>query len=148
MQIRDYRKEGNEISIVLDSIDRSGLFFKEIYYTFLIYRNIDEQIVGYIDFRLGPEKIMYFAGNVGYQIKPSFRGHHYAYQALCLLVLFLKDFDLATSFWISCSPENVASLTTIEKFQAHFLEEVDVPKSHWLYKRGEKRKRIYQVDLV
>ncbi|QRG86463.1 GNAT family N-acetyltransferase [Bulleidia sp. zg-1006] len=141
-----YRNGDGEIQIQLESIEDSGWFRRERCYSFsILHQGI---YVGYVDYRSGPYEIMYYAGNIGYRINFQHRGHHYALKATRLLLEFLMEYELACSVFITCSPDNIPSRKTIEKLSARFLEEVDVPRKHWLYKRGEKRKLIYEINLV
>lgn len=146
MNLMAYQNSDGEITIQLESIEERGWFHRQRCYSFsIVHQNIR---VGYVDYRTGPYEIIYYAGNIGYRIGFAYRGHHYALKATRLLLEFVNEYELAYSVFITCSPENMPSRKTIEKLPTRFLEEVDVPRSHWLYKRGEKRKRIYVVDLV
>ena len=49
---------------------------------------------------------------------------------------------------ITCSPDNIASRRTLEKLQGELVETADVPRSHWLYERGETVKNIYRFQLL
>jgi len=102
--------------------------------------------VGYCDLRLGMNEELYYAGNIGYNIQPGYRGHHYAYEACLVLFRLAKQHGLEELI-ITCSPDNPASQKTLEKLDGEYLETTDVPSSHWLYKRGETVKRIYRYRL-
>ena len=102
--------------------------------------------VGSCDVRLGMNEELYYAGNIGYRIFENYRGHSYAYQATKQLLLEAKKLGMEEVI-ITCSPDNIASKKTIEKLNAVLIEEVDVPSNHYLYQRGERRKRIYRIIL-
>ena len=55
--------------------------------------------------------------------------------------------DLRLGMIITCSPDNIPSLCTLQRLHGTLLETVDVPESHWLYQRGETVKCIYQYEL-
>jgi len=106
-----------------------------------------ETKVGECDIRFGMNEELYYAGNVGYNVSPVYRGHHYAYYGCLSLFQIVKEAYGLDEIIITCSPDNIASKRTIERLGGQFLECVDVPKSHWLYKRGETVKNIYRIDL-
>ena len=116
-----------------------------IYYG--IYVHDTNTRVGYIDLRLGMNRELYYAGNVGYHIHPIFRGHHYAYEACLVVFRIARDVYKVRELIITCSPENTPSRKTLERLQGELLETVDVPSDHWLYQRGETVKNIYKYTL-
>lgn len=100
--------------------------------------------IGYCDLRLGMNDILYYAGNIGYRIYAPYRGHHYAKEATELLLYAAYHIYGMDRVIITCSPDNIASVKTLEKIHGyHLLETVNVPEDHWLYKRGETVKNIY-----
>ena len=105
------------------------------------------ELVGHCDLRIGMSEEYYYAGNIGYNIKLSARGHNYAYKACLLLFKIAKEKYMLDSLIITCSPDNLASLKTCEKLGGTLLETVDVPSTHWLYARGETVKNIYEYKL-
>lgn len=110
-----------------------------------IYAN--HLFVGEIELRLTMNEDMYYFGHVGYIIQEEFRGHHYAYKACLLLKEIAKKEFHFRRLILSCSPDNIASRKTIERLNARFVEEVDVPVHHELYRRNEKRKKIFLWNL-
>lgn len=114
-----------------------------------IYFNIikpdTSETVGYIELRFGHSRSMYYLGNIGYRIYEGFRGHSYAYKACLLLLDYVKNLDM-DYLLITASPENYASVRTIEKLPAEYLETVRVPIWHVLYRNNEKVKKIYRID--
>lgn len=111
-----------------------------------IYRHHSGIRVGNCDLRLGHNDDLYYAGNIGYEIDPPFRGHGYAYEA-CLLLLDIARKEEMDMVYITCSPDNTPSRKTLEKLKGTYFETTDVPSGHWLYQRGEKVKNIYQWNL-
>ena len=118
---------------------------KSIVYS--IYRPGEYECIGECDLRLGMDEELYYAGNIGYRIYEGFRGHHYAYHACKLLLQIAKEEYHFRKVIITCSPDNIASDKTIQSLHAELLQTVNVPKHHWLYRRGEKVKNIYLLTL-
>ena len=103
--------------------------------------------IGECDLRFGMDEELYYAGNIGYRIYDEFRGQHYAYHACQLLLQIAKEEYHFHNVIITCSPDNIASDKTIQSLHAELLQTVNVPKNHWLYRRGEKVKNIYLLIL-
>ena len=116
---------------------------------FDIIRVSDDVKVGRCDIRLaeGINEELYYAGNIGYRVYESFRGHSYAYQACLILFDIIKKDYNRESIIITCSPDNIPSKVTLEKLGGVLIEECDVPKNHYLYRRGETVKRIYEFKM-
>ena len=112
-----------------------------------IYRHGDYECIGECDLRFGMDEELYYAGNIGYRIYDEFRGNHYAYHACQLLLQIAKEEYHFHNVIITCSPDNIASDKTIQSLHAELLQTVNVPKNHWLYRRGEKVKNIYLLTL-
>ena len=106
-----------------------------------------DTVAGMCDLRFGYTWELYYAGNIGYRIHEPYRGHSYAYYACRLLLEQAYEQYGMKELYITCSPDNIASKKTIEKLGAVFVTEEDVPPAHWLYKRGETKKRIYKIFL-
>lgn len=112
-----------------------------------IYLNETNERIGNIQLCFSNEGFMYYFGNVGYDILKEYRGHNYAYYA-CLLLFEIAytEFGLKELI-ITCSPENIASYKTLMKLNGEFVEKVNVPSDHELYKRGEKEKYIFRYKI-
>lgn len=108
---------------------------------------VDGQSVGSISLRMSdaPYLILY-SGHVGYSVKETRRGHGYAGQA-CRLIAEIARSKGMEALWITCHPDNGASIATIEKLGAVYVETVDLPKDHHAYGRGERQKRRYRLNL-
>jgi tagatose 1,6-diphosphate aldolase len=105
-------------------------------------------IVGSISLRIGMGRNMVmFNGQVGYQVYPFARGHHYAERA-CRLLLPLAVRHGLDPLWITCNPDNFPSRRTCERLGANLVETVEVPPENPLYQRGEKAKCRYRMDLA
>lgn len=108
---------------------------------------LDGTLVGQIDLRIGqtPALISY-AGQVGYGIDAPYRGHGYAAEACRLLVPVALDHDM-TALWITCNPDNKASIRTCERLGARLVERVSVPRWSELWRRGDREKLRYYWPL-
>ncbi len=116
---------------------------ERIYYN--IIKTDTQENVGYIELRFGHGRNLYYLGNIGYRIFEEFRGHSYAYKACVELLKLVKQMNMDYLI-ITASPENYASVRTIEKLPVEYLETVNVPRWHSLYFSNEKVKRIYRIN--
>ena len=105
------------------------------------------QPAGSLTLRVGDtEEIVGFFGHIGYGVEPAYRGRRYAARA-CMLVLPLARLHGLNPLWITCNPDNVASVRTCELLGATLAGVVDVPPGLPLYERGEQLKCRYRLDL-
>ncbi len=105
---------------------------------------VDNKEVGRITFREGSLQEHYFDGHIGYHIEEVYRGHHYAYQA-CLLLQKERGFHQVI---LTCDPSNQASLKTIQKLHARYLETKTIPKSQRrFFHQDEKEKMIFLWEV-
>jgi tagatose 1,6-diphosphate aldolase len=101
--------------------------------------------VGHINFRVGSsEHVQLCAGHIGYAVDEKFRGHHYALQACHALAPFVRS--IYREVVLTCNPDNYASIKTIERLGATFIDEVAIPKHDPGYSRGARRKRRYRWE--
>lgn len=112
-----------------------------------IYLHDTKKLLGTCDLRIGMNDELYYAGNIGYRIYEPNRGHHYAYYACIMLFDIAREEYAMDKLIITCSPDNLPSKKTLEKLNGSLLEVTDVPSWHYLYKRGETIKNIYQYIL-
>ncbi len=49
--------------------------------------------------------------------------------------------------WITCNPDNIASMRTCEILGAELVETVDVPEGITAYRKGERQKLRYKLEL-
>jgi len=136
---KDLNRNGEEVSIIANRV-----FSDRILYDIVL--NSTGGIVGYCDLRKIHDENHYYFGNVGYRIYQPYRGHNYAYKACLLLFKAAKEQGMDYLI-ITCSPDNLASKRICEKLPGYFIEQVDVPPWHQLYRQGEKVKNIYRYDL-
>jgi|SRR5579872_679047 len=98
--------------------------------------------VGHINFRVGDtEHVRISAGHIGYEIRQEFRGHRYAFEACRAIAPFVWSVYKAVT--ITCDPDNLASIRTIERLGARFIDEVAVPTRDPHFKHS-RRKRRYE----
>ena len=129
----------NEISLEVNWVNRNEFGF------YIVLKDTEER-VGQCDLRMAHNESMYYYGNIGYRISPQYRGHNFSYKACLLLLNLARNLNMDYLI-LTVSPENEPSKKTIEKLGSRYIETVDVPVWHSLYKRGETVKLIYRLDL-
>lgn len=77
------------------------------------------------------ERLMNGGGNIGYGIRPSLRGCHYAPFMLGLGVEKAKELGLAKSL-VCCDEDNPASARTIEDCGGRLENVVDGLRRYWI----------------
>jgi len=116
-------------------------------YRFTMHLDGVSQPVGRLGLRVGSSHaIEHYAGHIGYEVVPAFRGHRLAERA-CRLVLPIARRHGFSALWITCNPDNWASRRTCERLGARFVEIVDVPKDNDLFAAGSERKCRYHLPL-
>lgn len=106
---------------------------------------LDDDIeVGRLVFRCGTEEQLKYCGHIGYHIDEPFRGHSYAYQALCLLLPILYQLGYRKLI-ITCHYNNIASQKTIEKLPVISKHlELDIDDDEYKSKEGLW---IYEIEV-
>ena len=104
--------------------------------------------IGHISLRIGnDENLEKYAGHIGYNVTPAYRGHRYAARS-CQLILPLARRHEINPIWITCNPDNIASRRTCEIVGAKFVETVEVPRKFYhLYQKSDRIKRRYRIDI-
>lgn len=103
--------------------------------------------VGNVDLRIGDTKdLVTYSGHIGYSVLPGHRGHRYAARS-CALILPLARRHGFSRLWITCDPDNVASRKTCEILGAELVETVDLPSTTDAYRKGERQKLRYRLEL-
>ncbi|MDR3318586.1 MAG: GNAT family N-acetyltransferase [Clostridiales bacterium] len=102
--------------------------------------------IGHFRLTVGANRSVYYLGHLGYTIAEEYRGHSYAARACQIVLPLAKKLGMRTLI-ITCNPENAASARTAEKLGGINIRTVDVPRDHFLYRQGDRRKTIYQLDL-
>jgi predicted acetyltransferase len=112
------------------------------YYHFRIL-NVADSDVGHINFRVGDtEHVQRCVGHIGFEIKDGFRGHGYAFQACCAIAAFVRS--IRGSVTMTCDQDNRASIRTIQRLGAVFIDEISVPVHDPHYQSGGRIKRRYR----
>ena len=102
--------------------------------------------VGRINFRArDTEHVILYAGHIGFAIAEAHRGRGLAALACLALAPFANA--IRDAVVLTCDPDNYASIRTIDRLGAVFLEERDVPAHDPQYDRGSRRKRRYRWVL-
>jgi tagatose 1,6-diphosphate aldolase len=115
-------------------------------YQFQMIHNQTHEMLGNIRLSIGSTPHMErYAGHIGYGVLKEHRGHHYAAQAVRLLVPLAHKSGI-DPIWITCDPENIASRRTLELAGAEFVEIVDVPKDCVIHQKGHPRKCRYRLE--
>ena len=103
--------------------------------------------IGTIRLRVGDtERVVKYAGNIGYKIDEEYRGRRFAAKACNLLKRVALDHGMNTC-WITCRPDNLSSRRTCEIIGATFVEIVDIPEDYDMYQRGNKRMCRFRWDI-
>ena len=98
---------------------------------------------GYLNIRIGnTEHVRLYAGHIAYSIEQAHRGHSYAGVACRAVARFVRTLYPETI--LTTSPGNHASIRTIEKLGAEFIEELRVPSHDPSYLGGARWKRRYR----
>lgn len=115
-------------------------------YYYNICNTVTDEVMGYIDLRVGYNENTYYGGNIGYSVDEKFRGNHYAGKACLLLFQQAKALGM-TLIIITCNPDNIASRKTCEYVNGKFEKIVNLPPHNDMYKLGERQKCIYRINL-
>jgi tagatose 1,6-diphosphate aldolase len=106
-----------------------------------------ERAVGRISLRVGTtETVELYAGHIGYEVQPAFRGSRLAERSVRLVMPLARRHEFA-DLWITCNPENWASRRTCERLGAQMIEIVDVPRDNPVFEVGGERKCRYRLAL-
>jgi tagatose 1,6-diphosphate aldolase len=118
-------------------------------YTFWIRlrKPTDLEIAGSISLRIGDdENLCRYLGHIGYGVFPPLRGQRIAERATRLLLPLAVSHGLQ-ELWVTANPDNLASRKTCERLGGELVDIVNLPNTHPLYLRGERRKCRYKINL-
>ena len=103
--------------------------------------------MGRLGLRIGnANHVVMYAGHIGYSVLRPYRGHHYAARS-CRLVFPLALKHGINPVWITCNPDNYPSRRTCELVGGRMIEVVPVPRTDEMYRRGDRFKCRYRIDL-
>ena len=139
--------ESNEIKLVVNRLAEGN---PEKNYVPAYHFNICDlngNIMGYCDLRIGYNDNLYYGGHIGYGINEEYRGHHYAAKA-CKLLFELAKMHGMDYLYITCNPNNLPSRKTLEYLQGDFLGIVELPIDNDMrINEGETHKCIFKFDI-
>jgi tagatose 1,6-diphosphate aldolase len=106
---------------------------------------IGAEPIGFINLRIGyGSNITLYRGHIGYGVDQSHRGNGYAERA-CRLLLPLARRHEIDPIWITCNPDNIASIRTCEKLGAQLIETIEVPENTEAYRAGARVKCRFKL---
>ena len=117
-----------------------------VMYRYAIKKVDSNETIGVCAIRLAQTNENYYLGNIEYEIYERYRGNNYASMATKLMANVSKYYDVC-DLKITANPDNLASIKTIEKLGAKFIELGKIPENNQLYKRGERYVSIYDWNL-
>lgn len=112
----------------------------------IVLHGLDETI-GTCSAKLGFNDVLFFIGNVGYEIDENYRGNGYAGEAVELLKQLFKvnHFD---KIYITNAPNNNSSRRVCEKLGAQFLGIFEIPEDHIRRKQfGDQFMNIFVLNI-
>ena len=142
------RLEMHKVLATDNEIDLAVPYYvKEPYEYFDIYLHNTNDYVGYVWFDGSDDyELMKYYGNVGYEIKESYRGNNYALKALRILKeIMIRKKIRAMVF--SIEPNNKYSINVAEKLGAEKVGSRKVPPKLGLYTFNGEDVDIYVYEL-
>lgn len=147
MQKLDAQQQAPELELrLLQDVPAEASAFQLRWLLFEIVRLSDRQIVGRCDLRAGENAGALYAGNVGFEIAPAFRGRHYARKACLLLFDAARELGM-TRLLISCAPDNLPSRRTCQELGPAQITELPLPEWHSLYSDARQSSIQYLFNL-
>ena len=137
-----------DLWLELRSLDQGGLARGWVpAYRFAMRLDGVDRPVGRISLRIGhTDTIEFYAGHVGYEVLPAFRGNRLAERSVRLVLPVARRHGF-TELWITTNPDNWASRRTCERLGAQLIDVVDVPRDSTVFERGGERKCRYRLAL-
>lgn len=90
-------------------------------YKFQMVNLVTKDVIGNIDLRVGlTEKLKEYGGHIGYEVNEKYRGKQPAARS-CRLLLPLIQRSGINPVVITCDPENIPSVRTIESLGAELI---------------------------
>ncbi|MCL2058396.1 MAG: GNAT family N-acetyltransferase [Oscillospiraceae bacterium] len=102
--------------------------------------------VGAVSLRVGYTRSLFYSGQIGYAVDAPFRGQGYAGRACRLMTPLMRAHGM-TKVLITNNPDNIASRRVCEKLGARLLCVAKIPRTHELYRAGDRYKNIFEWDI-
>ena len=115
-------------------------------YDFEMRRTGTKKRLGVIRLRIGSARELRYAGQIGYEVDPPHRGHHYSARSCRLLLPFARAHGLK-AVWLTTDPANFPSRRICELIGARYVETVRLPRDHAMYRLGARFRRRYRLAL-
>lgn len=139
--------ENDEIKLVVERLDKGNKLKKWLPAYHFYICDLNQNIMGTCDLRIGYSESLYYGGHIGYRINEKYRGNRYAAKACKLLFLLAKKHGMEY-LYITCNPDNLPSRKTCEYLNGEFLGTVELPENNDMRKHdGETRKCIFKFQL-
>jgi tagatose 1,6-diphosphate aldolase len=108
---------------------------------------MDGRDAGGIRLRIGDTDLLrLWAGHIGFNVEPDFRGHRIAERAT-RLILPLALAHGVNPVWLTCNPDNAASQITLRRLGAVLVETVPVPAEYAKFEPTATQKQRYRLDV-
>lgn len=127
---------------VLEDKERFNL---PAYYFYIRQKEVPE-VIGKLELRIGHNEYSFYAGNIGYEIYPPYRGHHYAAKA-CVIAADIARAHGMDCLYISCLPDNLPSNKVCRKLGTRLLGTYPIPFHHEMFLLGISEMNIYEWKL-
>ena len=120
-----------------------------ITYRFNIKTNLNNNIVGQCSFRVGDvdNRHIKYGGNIGYNIDEKYRGNKYSLKA-CKLLIYLAKLHGMKNVYITCDPENIASIRICDLLGAEFITVLNLPEDDYNFIHNNRTHHyVYRLIL-
>jgi tagatose 1,6-diphosphate aldolase len=137
----------DELELVLVNTYQANTEEKLVpWYEFKMQNTITKENMGYLNLRIGSEKILHYAGHIGYGVDSKFQGHHYAARSVKLILPFTALNGIKEAL-MSCSTDNIASQKTCTSAGFEYIETTQVPPDQRMYREGYRNIKRYRIYL-
>ena len=121
------------------------------FYRFEMLNSSTGEVMGGLSFRVGyTHNDVHFRGNIGFSVNEQFRGLNYSTRSCRLIIPVIKFHDMK-HVWITCNIDNFASIKSIEKLGAEYIETLAMPDDYpyiWYYPEAARVKRRYKWNIL
>lgn len=117
------------------------------FYAFEMRHARTRRCLGTIRLRIDTARRLRFPGHLGFSVRPTCRGHHYAARSCRLLMELARGHGLK-ALWVTAQPGNRASQQSVLRAGGRFVETVRVPAGHEMHRQGVRYLRRYRISLT